>query len=74
MRKAFAPSTRSSSRPSAAPATAVRMADIGIRSKCASITLLTGTLAPQLAPTKIIAGKATSCVTAIVHQRRRTAS
>ena len=60
MRKAFGALDQQQQQPSAAPATAVRMADIGIRSKCASITLLTGTLAPQLAPTKIIAGKATS--------------
>jgi len=41
-------------------AEAVRIADIGIRSKCASITLVMGTLAPQLAPTKIIAANAPS--------------
>ena len=34
------------------------MAAIGIRSKCSSITLVTGTLAPQLAPTNTMAAKA----------------
>src|SRR6185312_560763 len=58
MRKARRPSTSHSSTASAAVAAVVRSAAIGIRSKWPSITLVTGTLAPQLAPTNSMAANA----------------
>ena len=54
------PSARTRTITSVATAVSVRTASIGTTSKCWSMTLETGTLAPQLRPTNTMAAKAPS--------------